>query len=245
MTEAAQYDHIGRKYDEFSRSSTCRRPERHTILKMAGPLEGRRVLDLACGSGLYTRLLKERGAASVVGVDISPEMIRLAREVEVGANHGVSYEVRDASDLAGLGPVDLITAVFLLNYATTREALVGMLRGARTCLADDGRLIVYTMNPEFTLSGPNGTKYGITVRKMEPVEGGYACESEFVTDPPTPFRYYQWSRETYEWAMGEAGFSQFAWHSPEIAPEDEAAYGAEYWRDLLENGLNIGLVARR
>ena len=34
------------------------------------------------GFGFYTRLLKQRGAAQVLGVDISPEMIRLANQQE-------------------------------------------------------------------------------------------------------------------------------------------------------------------
>ena len=42
---------------------------------MLGPLDGKRVLDLACGFGIYTQLLKQHGAAQVIGVDISPEML--------------------------------------------------------------------------------------------------------------------------------------------------------------------------
>ena len=40
-----------------------------------------RVLDLACGEGVYTRQFKREGAVAVTGVDISPGMIALA-EVE-------------------------------------------------------------------------------------------------------------------------------------------------------------------
>jgi 2-polyprenyl-3-methyl-5-hydroxy-6-metoxy-1,4-benzoquinol methylase len=57
---------------------------------MVGPLEGTRVLDLACGFGFYTRLLKQEGAAQVVGVDLSPEMIRLARANEQAEPLGVT-----------------------------------------------------------------------------------------------------------------------------------------------------------
>ena len=39
-------------------------------------------MDVACGFGFYTRLLKQRGAAQVIGVDISPEMVRLAHQQE-------------------------------------------------------------------------------------------------------------------------------------------------------------------
>lgn len=44
------------------------------------PLEGKTVLDIGCGSGPYLAEALKRGASHVVGVDLSEEMIRLARE---------------------------------------------------------------------------------------------------------------------------------------------------------------------
>jgi ubiquinone/menaquinone biosynthesis C-methylase UbiE len=72
--QGAQYDHIGSKYDEYAQTATQKRAESYTVLRMAGPLAGQRVLDLACGFGFYTRLLKQHGAAEVIGIDISPEV---------------------------------------------------------------------------------------------------------------------------------------------------------------------------
>src|SRR6266446_8814670 len=82
MAQTAQYDHIGSKYDEYARTATLKRAESYTFFRMVGEIAGKRVLDLACGFGFYTKLLKQRGAAQVVGVDISPEMVRLARAKE-------------------------------------------------------------------------------------------------------------------------------------------------------------------
>src|SRR4029450_12459704 len=91
MTEpGAQYDHIGSKYDEYAQTATIKRADSSTVLRMAGPLAGKRVLDLACGFGFYTRLLKQHGAAEVLGIDISPEMVRLGREHEQAAPRGVT-----------------------------------------------------------------------------------------------------------------------------------------------------------
>ena len=78
----AQYDHIGSKYDEYARTATLKQARAYTFFRMVGALDGQSVLDLACGFGFYTRLLKQRGAAQVIGVDISPEMIRLAHQQE-------------------------------------------------------------------------------------------------------------------------------------------------------------------
>jgi ubiquinone/menaquinone biosynthesis C-methylase UbiE len=62
MTESrAQYDQIGSKYDEYARTATQKRAESDTVLQMVSPLAGKRVLDLACGFGFYTRLPSHTG----------------------------------------------------------------------------------------------------------------------------------------------------------------------------------------
>jgi toxoflavin synthase len=124
--QEVQYDHIGSKYDEYARTATLKRAESYTFFRMVGALDGKRVMDLACGFGFYTRLLKQHGAAQVIGVDISPEMIRLATQQEQAEPLGITYQVRDAVVLPQLGPFDLVTAVNLLNYATSKDQMRGM-----------------------------------------------------------------------------------------------------------------------
>jgi len=229
MTEhGAQYDHIGSKYDEYARTATLKRAESYTFFRMVGALAGQRVLDLACGFGFYTRLLKQRGADEVVGVDIPPEMIRLATQHEEAEPLGITYQVDDAVALPPLGPFDLITAVYLLNYATSKDQMRAMCRSAYDNLAPGGRFVAYTVNPAFTLNKPNSTKYGVTMFRQVPAEDRYLCDLEFVTDPPTPYQHPQRSQGAHEWAIQEAGFRAFAWHPSEVAPEDIARYGEAY-----------------
>ena len=97
MTEqGAQYDHIGSKYDEYAHTATLKWVECYTFFRMVGALEGKRVLDVACGFGFYTRLLKQRGAAQVTGIDISLEMIRLAHQQEQAEPLGITYQWHQA-----------------------------------------------------------------------------------------------------------------------------------------------------
>jgi SAM-dependent methyltransferase len=243
--ESAQYDRIGSKYDEYARTATGKRAERYTFFRMVGGLEGKRVLDLACGFGFYTRLLKQRGAAHVLGVDISPEMIRLARQQEQAEPLGITYQVGDAVTLPPLGSFDLVTAVHLLTYATSKEQLLGMCRSIYANLVAGGRFVAYTNNPAFTLSKPNYTKYGITVLRLEPEADRYACEAEFVTAPSFRVRWYQWHQAPYERALQEAGFRDVAWYPSEVAPEDVVCYGEAYWRDFYDNCLIIGLICQK
>ena len=49
IEHGAQYDHIGSKYDEYTRTATLKRAERYTFFRLVGALDSKRVLDLACG----------------------------------------------------------------------------------------------------------------------------------------------------------------------------------------------------
>ena len=245
MAQTAQYDHIGSKYDEYAQTATLKRAESYTFFRMVGELADKRVLDLACGFGFYTRLLKQQGAAQVIGVDISPEMVLLARTKEQDDPTGGEYRVGDATNLPVLGRFDLVTAVYLLNYATSKEQMLGMCRSAYANLAAGGRFVAYTVNPAFTLSKPNSTKYGVTMLRQIPDGDRYLCDMEFVTDPPTPYQHPQWNQATHEWAITAAGFRAFTWYPSEVAPEDVVHYGEAYWQDFYENCLVIGLVCTK
>lgn len=53
--------------------------DRPNTLGLLGNSKGKKVLDAACGPGKYSEILLSEGA-EVVGIDISPEMIKHARE---------------------------------------------------------------------------------------------------------------------------------------------------------------------
>ena len=239
------YDHIGTKYNEYSRTATFKRAERYTVLRMVGNVDGCRVLDLACGAGFYARLLKQHGAGQVMGVDLSPEMIRIATQQEQAEPLGITYQVANVSEVGKLGAFDLITAMHLFNYAKTKEELVKMFQAAYRNLVKNGRFVAYTVNPTFRLSKSNVTKYGITITNDSLVEDRHIIEGFFVVDPSTPVNTYQWSQATYEWALKEAGFREFTWVPSEASPEDVEQYGKEYWQDYHDNCLCIGLICNK
>ena len=90
------------------------RPERQQDLEamrghVADALRGHTVLELACGTGYWTRLIAEV-ADKVVATDINPEMIAMAKLRTMPADK-VTLRVADAYDL----PDDIgdFTAVFI------------------------------------------------------------------------------------------------------------------------------------
>src|SRR5271168_4896129 len=114
---------IAEQYQQARAQSGHSDIETYSALKLIGDVKGKRVLDVACGEGHFTRMVRNAGAAEVLGVDISERMIDLAREQEARQPLGIEYRVEDAKTLggeAGHADFDLVVAVWLLVYARTR-----------------------------------------------------------------------------------------------------------------------------
>jgi 2-polyprenyl-3-methyl-5-hydroxy-6-metoxy-1,4-benzoquinol methylase len=96
------------------------------------PIVGRTVLDLGCGSGRYVVALAEAGASRVLGIDIAPRMLELAREL--AAEHGVAdrceFQLTDVLGLdAGAGPgFDVVLAIGLFDYIRDPAPVLSKIR---------------------------------------------------------------------------------------------------------------------
>ena len=241
----ARYDQIGERYEEYANAATMKVAERYMFLELVGALSGERVLDVACGTGYYTRILKQLGAGSVIGSDISAEMIRLAREEEAVRPLGIDYCIADGADLPDLAPCDLVTGVWLLNYAGSVTNLRRLVRDVHARLRPGGRFVSVTINPDYDLTHANMTKYGIQVLSDDPTGDPPKLVGRFMMDPPSePVVVDHWSRDVYERAFREAGFTSLDWEPYRLPADLLAEHGEPYWHDLLDNGLPIAMVAR-
>jgi toxoflavin synthase len=114
-TIVTQYDQIGVAFEQVKEMPIIKFVERPNVLRSLDHIRGRRVLDLACGTGYYSRIMRQLGAAEVVGVDISGEMIKRAVEIETRSPLEITYHVMDATELPVLGNFDRVNAIYLLN----------------------------------------------------------------------------------------------------------------------------------
>ncbi|HEX5376441.1 MAG TPA: class I SAM-dependent methyltransferase [Solirubrobacterales bacterium] len=107
------------------------------VLEREG-LEGRRLLDVGCGTGKSFLPMLPRGWR-VMGCDISASMLDLAQQ-KVG--DAVRLEVADMRKLPCFGEFDLVWALDdAINYLLSAEELEAALGGMRSNLATSGLLL--------------------------------------------------------------------------------------------------------
>lgn len=113
-------------------------------IEAQGPLRGKTLLDVGCGTGKSFLPMVERGW-SVTGVDLSPGMVEQARR-KIGAARQVELLVADARELPVLGSFDLVWCLDDgLNYMLTAGELQAALTGMRRNL-DRAGLLAFDLN---------------------------------------------------------------------------------------------------
>jgi SAM-dependent methyltransferase len=101
-------------------------PFGRAALDALGALGGARALDVGCGTGATTTQLIERGAAEVVGVDLSEPMLTSARASIRDAR--VQFELGDALKLDRAGQFDVIFSRFGVMFFSDPVAAFTRLR---------------------------------------------------------------------------------------------------------------------
>ena len=156
---ASDYDSFADAYSAENETSLFNahynKPE---ILRLAGDVAGRRVLDAGCGSGPLSAALRAQGAV-VTGFDASAAMVALARE-RLGEDADVHV-----ADLAEPLPFaddefDLAVASLVLHYL---EDWAGPLAELRRVLKPGGRLIVSVIHPSvYAIVYPDADYFALT-----------------------------------------------------------------------------------
>jgi len=101
------------------------------------------IVDLACGGGKLLHFFRQRGYTDVLGVDISPEQIQLARQAN---SHVVEQNVLDYLE-QHRGEFALITGLDIIEHFSKPEVL-RFLDLCHAALKPGGRLILQTPNAD-------------------------------------------------------------------------------------------------
>ena len=239
------YDAIAEEYRDSKQLPFREHLERHTLFQLLGDVRGKTVLDMACGDGFYTRLLKRAGASEVTGVDISEEMIRLAEDQEARHPLGCRYVREDAAAFQSEGPVDLVVAMYLFNYARNAGQLGRFCRACHDALRPGGRLAGVNDNVR---NVPPGTaslaKYGLERSCSNPAAEGEVIRYTITNAGGRPFRFdnFYLTPETYGSTFQQAGFRGFRWVDLRLSPSQR---DNPFWDDFLSNPPIAAFTAGR
>jgi SAM-dependent methyltransferase len=139
--------------------------DRPEMLRLAGDVKGKRVLDAGCGHGPLMVALRDRGAL-VAGFDLSPSMIEIAAD-----RLGTGADIRVA-DLSKLLPYDddefdVVTCSLALHYVQDWAPTLAELRRV---LKPGGRLLVSIIHPFVYAFGYQDEDYFALTRYSEDYE---------------------------------------------------------------------------
>lgn len=124
------------------------------VVERLNPSPGDRYLDVACGTGRVCELAATAGA-TVVGIDLAPALIEVAKHRAEERGLHVDYSVGDAERLeVEDASFDLVSSTFGLMFAPTQEAAASEL--ARVT-KPGGRIALANWTPE----GRIGQLFGI------------------------------------------------------------------------------------
>ena len=185
-------------------------------------------IDLACGEGRLGRALAGRGH-TVVGVDSSPTLVRLAREAggfrEVIEASADSVPMRD-------GCADLAIAFMSLH---DMDDLAGPVHEAARLLTPDGLLCLAVPHPfaEMTRERPDSPGYYTPYRYIDVIDRAGVTMT-----------FESWRRPlcAYMHALEQAGFVTEAMREP--VPDDEALAAVPELAKWREQPIFLHLRAR-
>ncbi len=218
------YNPIAKKYKKSKLQPWRERIEKFSFLNLLGEISGKSVVDLACGEGHYTRILKQRGAQQVLGIDLSQGMVDLARAQEAEEPLGVHYQQGDVCHIEPAQPFDLAVSAYLLNYAARYEELLKMCQGVARLLKPGGRYVTVNASPMIdTPRIASLRKYGFELKAADPWINGAPVRWIFYQGTDTfEIENYYLEPGLHEQAFQEAGFRDFRWHAPLLGPAEAA-----------------------
>lgn len=244
MASVPCYDAFDLHYAQHVAASASRPLERRTLLELAGPLQGRDVVDLACGSGDFGRHLLLHGARSALGVDLSVAMIEQARQRSRQGGDAMRFQHGDATRLDMPGRFDIAVAVWLFNHADTLQELERMYRAAAKLLRPGGRLLGIVTHPAFRLAKGDFSRYGARIVRQQALDDHHVVEVAFADAAAARVTDHQWRADQHERAAARAGLHGLQWQAPVPTAAERQERPPGFWDEYLDNNALVVLHAR-
>lgn len=198
-----------------------------TIKFLVDDLSGKKVIDLGCGSGFFTREFAKT-ATHVVGIDNAEKQIALAQMLAVSREE---YRLGDIFT-DSIPSSNLVCAPFILNYAENVIVLESLLKKIFVSLNPDGVLVAVIDLP----SGKDLSKFGAK-KTIENDRDGAPLIIELFNrgEKICTLHGYYFTQETVSDLLKNVGFQDIVWHDPIISQEGIAIMGKDFWEGYIEN----------
>ncbi len=148
--------------------------EWETFRSMLPELKGKRVLDLGCGYGWHCRYAREKGALSVVGVDLSNRMLEQARRMT--DDPAIEYRNLAIEDFTcAEDEFDAVISSLAFHYLKDFGELCRKLHRA---LVAGGSLVFSVEHPIYTALAGQDWHYGGEGEKLHWPVDDYHVEGE-------------------------------------------------------------------
>ncbi len=101
------------------------------VMRMAGDVRGKSICDIGCGSGRFMVQFARNGARRVVGVDIAPRMLQLARELAAaqGVRDTCEFVNADVLDWKTSERFDIVVGIGFWDYIAEPAGRLRVIRG--------------------------------------------------------------------------------------------------------------------
>ena len=117
---------LGRLWDRLTRKNIYSRFD--FTIEALSPLTGKKILDVGCGSGRYCIEIAKADAQKVVGIDISPKMLEIARHLALHYGVSNSCEFLQKDILNMQDSFDDVIAMGFFDYVHNSEQVFSHLR---------------------------------------------------------------------------------------------------------------------
>lgn len=191
----------------------------YPILEACGSVEGLQVLDCGCGEGRFCRIMVERGASYVLGLDLCEPMIEAARSWQSSRDE---YRLADVQKLAFIADKSFDLVISYLNQCDLRDFEANN-REVFRVLKNGGRFVVANLHPMRSAVGhwqrkPDGTKDHVVL-------DNYLAEGERHWNMMgVDFTNFHRTLATYLRSFRECGFMLEDLMEPTVTKENLALY---------------------
>jgi 2-polyprenyl-3-methyl-5-hydroxy-6-metoxy-1,4-benzoquinol methylase len=156
---------VADRYDRYLHSENNYHSEviMPNFMRVLGDIGGKKVLDVACGQGIFSEAVKNNFKnVKVSGFDLGPDLIKIAMQNAGKNKSDINYKILNAEDFAGdynFGKeeekFDIIYCILAIqNIENVKMTVENM----KKVLKKDGRIIFVINHPAYRI--PKSTQWG-------------------------------------------------------------------------------------